>query len=115
MVPKHQSRLANVLMVGGATPWIAVLGWVIAILLLNIHGRPPRIFMLDPIGMIGVMIVVYMCALLFAGIGVWWSFFLTQKHPELWTKKVAALRATVGLTIGIPLLWTMSSYISKFL
>lgn len=102
-------------MVGGVTPWIAMVGWTIAILLLNVHGESPRVFMLDPIGMIGLMIVAYVCSLVFAGIGFWWSLSLTRMYPELWSRKVTALRATVGLAIGLPLLWIATSYIFKIL
>ena len=115
MVPKNKFRFANLLMMCGVVPWIIMLGWVIAILHLNVNGQPSRIFMLDPIGMIGLIILVFIYSLLLSGIGLWWSFSLTQKHPELYSKKLTSLRATAGLTIGIPLLLTTLGYIQKIL
>jgi hypothetical protein len=114
MVPKNQFRLANLLMMCGVLPWIAVLGWVSAILLVIERGRPARIFMLDPIGMIGLIMMVFIYSLLLSGIGVSWSFSLTQQYPELCSKTTTALRAMVGLTLGIPLLCTCFGYIAKF-
>ena len=104
MTPRKKMRFANSLMVGGITPWIAMMGWAIAILQLNVQGKSPRVFMLDPIGMIGLMILVYVGSLVFSGIGFWWSLSLTNVHPEFRSWSVTALRATVAVVMGFPLL-----------
>lgn len=115
MKPLHRSRFANVLMGVGLAPWVAVLSWVISILLLNRRGEPPVIFMLDPIGMIGFMMTVYVFALVIAGIGLWWSLSLTRIHRELLSKIVVTLRIAVGVFVGIPLLLTFLSDVLKVL
>jgi hypothetical protein len=114
MLPKNQFRLANFLMLCGVLPWIVVLGWVSAILLVSDKAHPGRIFMLDPIGMIGLIMMVFIYSVVLSGIGVWWSFSLTQKFPELWSKKATTLKAIIGLTLGIPMLCLCLAYIGKF-
>ena len=99
-------------MVVGGTSWIAMLGWVIAIFLLNKPGESPLVFMLDPIGMVGLMIAVYVCSIVLTGIGFLWSVALTRKYPNLCSSVVTALRAMVGVVMGLPLLWL--AFISVF-
>ncbi len=112
MMPRHQSLVANLLMAVGGTPWIAMMGWVIAIFLLNVPGESPRVFMLDPIGMVGLMITVYVSSIVLTGIGFWWSVAITQKYPNLCSSVVTALRVIVGVVMGLPLLWL--AFISVF-
>jgi hypothetical protein len=115
MTPARQSAFANFIMVTGATPFLAMVGWTIAILSLNVRGQPPRIFMLDPIGMIGLIIVAYACSLLFAGIGMWWSFAVSRSHPQILSTKIKCLRILVGLTLGSPLLMILPGYLSRIM
>lgn len=107
MKPLHQSRFANVLMGVGLAPWLAVLAWVISILLLNKRSELPIVFMLDPIGMIGFMMTVYVFSLVIAEIGLWWSLSLTRIHRELSSKIAVTLRIAVGVLVGVPLLLTI--------
>lgn len=90
-------------MVVGGMSWTAMMGWVVAILLLNVPGKPPRVFMLDPIGMVGFMMTVYVCSLVLTGTGFGWSVALTRKYPELWSRMVVAPRGMVGVAMGLPL------------
>jgi hypothetical protein len=62
MSPQHKLRIATILMGLGIAPWVFTLGWVAAILLSSVPGHPPRIFMLDPIAMIGVMMMTFAIA-----------------------------------------------------
>jgi hypothetical protein len=92
-------------MVVGGTSWIAMMGWVIAIFILNTPGESPRVVMLDPIGMVGLMIAVYVSTIVLSGIGFLWSVALTRKYPNLCSSVVTALRAMIGVVMGLPLLW----------
>lgn len=105
MTPKHQSWIANLLMVVGRASWIAIMGWVIAILTLNTPGESPRVVMLDPISMVGLMIAVYVSTVVLSGVGLLWSGALTRKYPNLCSNAVTALRAMIGLVMGVPALW----------
>lgn len=111
----RQFRIAYFLMMVGTVPWIAMLAWVVTILVFNKHGRPPAVFMLDPIGMVGLMLAVYTFALVFAGTGACWSFLITRRYPELGTKEVASLRATIGVVVGVPLLCIILGFLVKML
>ena len=61
--------------------------------------------MLDPIGMVGLIIVVYVSTIVVSGIGFLWSVALTQKYPNLCSNVAFALRALIGVVMGLPMLW----------
>jgi len=116
MSARYKLCVANILMLSGVTPWIAMIVWVMAILFLNVHGKSPRVFMLDPIAMIGLMIVIFVLALLFSGTGFFWSRSLAQRHADLRAGAVVlTLRIIVGVTIGLPLLLIICSRIFDIL
>jgi hypothetical protein len=104
MQARQQATFSSILMVAAVLPWLAMVGWIIAILTLNVRGEPPRVAMLDPIGMIGLGIAVYLCSLLVAGAACCWSLVLTHRHPELRSKKKNMLRAGIVTAFLLPLL-----------
>lgn len=82
-----------------------MMGWVIAIFTLNTPGESPLVVMLDPFAMVGLIIVVYVSTIVLSGIGCLWSVVLTRKYPNLCSSIVTALRAMIGVVMGLPVLW----------
>jgi fatty acid desaturase len=106
MAPQRKLRIASTLMVVGIVPWILYLGWVAAILT---SGRPgsPAFFMLDPIAMIGLMMMTFAGATMVAGVSACWSVSLTRRHAELRSRTDGILKIVVALALGVPLLWAI--------
>ena len=104
MTPQRKLRISSILMILGIAPWVIILVWVAAIFLLNMHGRPPRVFMLDPIGMIGIMILAFTIAAICGGLSTIWSLSLTRYNPELCSKRFLFFRGAVILAIVGPAL-----------
>lgn len=102
MSPQKKLRLSRCLMIVGITPWAIVFVWIFAILFLNVRGRPPSVFMLDPIAMIGLTIITYAYAAMVAGLGTLWSFLLTRSNPELESTDFTELRRAVMLALMAP-------------
>jgi hypothetical protein len=109
MSPQNKLRIASILMELGILPWVLTLVWVAATLLLNVRGRPPRIFMLDPIAMVGVMMVTFAIAVIVAGLSTLWSLLLTIHHEHLRSRKIVILRIIVAMALGLPLLLAVAS------
>lgn len=87
-------------MVLGISPWVLDLGWVASIVYLS--GPAPRIFMLDPIAMIGVLIATFAIGVIVAGLGMLWSFSLTASYPELLSQKITSWRIAVAAVLIAP-------------
>lgn len=91
----------------GILPWALVMAWVITFLLTTVPGRPPRMFILDPLAMLGLMMATFAGALVVAGIGTLWSLSLTRRHAELRSRTVTVYRTVVVLVLAVPLLWSV--------
>jgi len=107
MSPQKKLRISSTLMVLGIIPWLTMVAWITATLLLNVHGQPPRVPMLDPLAMIGLTIMCLAVAAPVSGFSTLWSFSLTRYHPELHSKKLLILRSIVILALAAPLLYAV--------
>jgi hypothetical protein len=99
MTPRRQSIYANCLMVGGILPLSLYIAWVAAFLLTTVPGQPPRVPIIDPIGMVGLGLFVHVGSLVVAGLGVTWSWLLVRAYPERRTRRGLVLRAIVVLVL----------------
>jgi hypothetical protein len=102
MTPRCQSIFANCLMVVGILPLSLYIAWVAAFLLTTVPGQPPRVPIIDPIGMVGLGLFVYAGSLVAAGLGVVWSWLLARAYPERRTRPGLVLRAIVALVLVTP-------------
>lgn len=93
-------------MVVGILPLVMVLGWI-AVALYNPPRHDSGFFMLDPIAMIGVLMMTYAFAVIVGGLGLFQSFSVTRQHHELRSKTVGMLQAAVILALAAPLLWNL--------
>lgn len=107
MTTRSRLRAANLLMTFGVLPWLLVLAWVMAFFLTTVPGRPPRVFIIDPLGMIGLMMMSFLFALCVAGAGLIWSWLLTRAGADAASRTTLACRWLVVLALlGPPLaLW----------
>ncbi|MCS0630828.1 hypothetical protein NX786_15945 [Telluria mixta] len=102
MTPRCQSVSANFLMGAGILPLALYIAWVAAFLITTVPGQPPRIPIIDPIGMIGLGMFVYLGSSIVAGLGIVWSWLLARAYPERRTRWALALRAIVVLVLVLP-------------
>jgi hypothetical protein len=102
MTPRCQSIFANFLMGAGILPLALYVAWVEAFLLTTVPGQPPRIPIIDPIGMIGLGMVVYPGSLVVAGLGIVWWWLLARAYPERRTRRSLALPIIVALVLVLP-------------
>jgi len=102
MTPRCQSIFANCLMVAGILPLILYIAWVAAFLLTTVPGQPPRVPIIDPIGMVGLGLFVYFGSLIVAGLGAVWSWLLARAYPERRTGRALVLRAIVAVVLAAP-------------
>lgn len=112
MNPRTQLRAANALMTAGVLPWLLVLAWVAAFLATAAPGRPPTVPMLDPLGMIGLMGMVFLFAACVAGLGAFWSWILTRDGELPGTGASQIFRGLVLLALLGPLLlvWGLAAF-----
>lgn len=109
MTPRCQSISANFLMGAGILPLALYIVWVAAFLITTVPGQPPRIPIIDPLGMVGLGMVVYLGALVVAGLGIAWSWLLVRAYPERRTRWALALRAIVVLVLAAPFVFSFLS------
>ena len=102
MTPRCQSISANFLMSAGILPLALYIAWAAAFLLTTVPGQPPAIPIIDPIGMPGLGMVVYLGALVVAGLGMVWSWLLARAYPERRMRGALVLRAFVVLVLATP-------------
>jgi hypothetical protein len=102
MTPRCQSVSANFLMGAGILPLALYIAWVAAFLITTVPGQPPRVPIIDPIGMVGLGLFVYVGSLVVAGLGVTWSWLLARAYPERRTRRGLVLRAIVLLVLVTP-------------
>ncbi|WP_449406335.1 hypothetical protein [Massilia phosphatilytica] len=102
MTPRCQSISANFLMGAGILPLALYIAWVTAFLLTTVPGQPPRVPIIDPIGMVGLGMFAYLGALVVAGLGMVWSWLLVHAHPAQGTRWTLVLRAIVVLVLALP-------------
>jgi hypothetical protein len=109
MTPRCQSVSANFLMGAGILPLALYIAWVAAFLITTVPGQPPRIPIIDPIGMIGLGMFVYLGSFVVAGLGIVWSWLLARAYPERRTRRALALRAIVVLVLVLPFAFSFLS------
>jgi hypothetical protein len=101
MSPRRELRLVSALMVIGTLPLVLDLGWTAAVLF-----DPPRgdsgFFSLDPIAMVGVLMMTYAFAAIVGGFSALQSLALTRHYVELRSITVAILRVIVALALAAP-------------
>ena len=102
MTPRCQSISANFMMGAGILPLALYIAWVAAFLLTTVPGQPPVVPIIDPIGMVGLGMFVYLGSLVVAGLGVAWSWLLANAYPERRTRSTMILRAIVVLVLALP-------------
>lgn len=106
MTPRCQSISANFLMGAGVLPLALYIVWVAAFLITTVPGQPPSIPIIDPLGMVGLGMAVYLGALVVAGLGMAWSWLLVRAYPERDTRWVLTLRALVMLVLAAPFIFS---------
>lgn len=106
MAPRHQLRIANILIGIGVAPLALVLCWTIAFFLTAVPGQPPKIPIIDPIGMIGLLIVSFLITLVMAGTAACWSWSLTSTHAEIRSRTALSFRLVTAAVLIAPFLLT---------
>lgn len=104
MGPQHKLRIANILMGLGIAPLVLYLAWAAPIFRSSDSGQQPTIFMLDPIAMIGLLVMTFTVAVLMAGSSALWSRSLTARHVEMRSRSATLMRIGVVLALCAPLL-----------
>lgn len=109
--PRIQIRCANALMAIGSMPLAFTVCWSILFFLTTERGAPPRVPILDPIGMIGLLTTCFLVALLLGGAGLAWSWLVTWAWPE---QRPATIRFRMftALALASPLLLSAVAYLS---
>ncbi len=102
MTPRCQSISANFLMGAGILPLALYIAWVAAFLLTTVPGRPPRVPIIDPIGMVGLGMFVYLGSLVVAGLGIIWWWLLARAYPERRARRSLVLPIIVVLVLMLP-------------
>ncbi|MFS2215556.1 hypothetical protein ACCD08_13710 [Telluria sp. Tellsp104] len=102
MTPRCQSVAANFLMGAGILPLALYIAWVAAFLITTAPGQPPRVPIIDPIGMVGLGMVVYLGSFIAAGLGIVWSWLLARAYPERRTRRALVLPVIVILVLVLP-------------
>ncbi|KQY05829.1 hypothetical protein ASD28_07090 [Massilia sp. Root133] len=102
MTPRCQSVAANFLMGAGILPLALYIAWVAAFLITTVPGQPPRVPIIDPIGMVGLGMVVYFGSFIAAGLGIVWSWLLARAYPERRTLRALVLPVIVILVLVLP-------------
>jgi hypothetical protein len=102
MTPRRQSVSANFLMGGGILPLALYIAWVATFLITTVPGQPPRVPIIDPIGMVGLGMVVYLGSFIVAGLGIVWSWLLARAYPERRTRRALVLPVIVILVLVLP-------------
>jgi hypothetical protein len=102
--PRQQLRTANVMMGLGLLPLALVVVWTTAFFLTLVPGRPPTVPIIDPIGMIGLLLMSFIATLAIAAPGAFWSWWITHRHAELRSRTVQALRLLTVLVLASPFL-----------
>lgn len=110
MSPRHQLRIANILIAIGVLPLALVLCWTIAFFMTTVAGQAPKIPIIDPIGMIGLLMMSFIITLVMAGISALWSWSLTYRNDEIRSSSALALRIITALVLIAPFL--LSYYLS---
>jgi hypothetical protein len=110
--PRFQLCFANVLMTVGVLPWLLTLAWVAAFFMTAVPGQPPMVAILDPLGMVGFVMMTFLFALCVAGLGAFWSWLLTRDGEEGGARRAPLFRSIVLLALlGPPLaLWLAAAF-----
>jgi hypothetical protein len=106
MSPRHQLRIANILIGIGVLPLALILGWTMAFFLTAVPGQPPKVPIIDPLGMIGLLIMSFLITLVMAGIAACWSWSLTTRHVDIRSSAALAFRLVTALVLSAPFLLT---------
>lgn len=110
MSPRHQLKIANILIALGVLPLALVLCWSVAFLLTTVPGQSPTVPIIDPIGMIGLLITSFLITLVVAGLATCWSWSLTTRHAEIRSWASLTFRLVTALVLIAPFL--LSYYLS---
>ena len=96
-------RSANAVMGLGLLPFVFVVVWSALFMLTTVPGHMPVVPLLDPLAMIGLLMVTFFFACGVAGAGALWSWALVLRRREINTRKARALRLITVLVIVLPL------------
>jgi hypothetical protein len=110
MSPRHQLRIANILIGIGVLPLALVLCWITAFFLTAVRGQAPKVPIIDPIGMIGLLVMSFIITLVMAGISALWSWSLTTRNTEIRSRAALTFRLVTALVLIAPFL--LSYYLS---
>jgi hypothetical protein len=110
MAPRHQLRLANILIGVGVLPLTLVLCWTTVFFITTVPGQSPSVPMIDPIGKVGLLIMCMIITFVVAGAATCWSWLLTTRHAEIRSSTALAFRLVTVLVLIAPFL--LSYYLS---
>jgi hypothetical protein len=101
VTPRRQLCLANSLIILGLFPFAAVCGWIAAFHWTMVPGQPPRVPIIDPIGMVGLWLVSLAVTAFVAGSGAVWSWMITRAYPELRSWMQVLLRLVAAASVAL--------------
>lgn len=104
MNPSRQLKISTILMGFGVLPLGLVVAWISAFFLTSVPGQAPRIAIIDPIGMVGLLLVSFIITCLVAGGSAIWSWVLVIKHKDIRSRRALVLRLVTALVIASPFL-----------
>ena len=86
----------------GMLPLLLVGCWILAFFLTTERGQPPIVPIIDPIGMIGILLVSFLITAVLAGGGALWSWILVIRNKELRSGRARTLRLATALLLASP-------------
>jgi CHASE2 domain-containing sensor protein len=104
MPPRRKLRIANMLMGLGMIPFALVFCWALAFLLTTVPGEPPKVPIIDPIGMVGLLVTSFVITAVVAGTSALWSWSLTSSNIEIRSWSALAFRLATVLLLSGPVL-----------
>ena len=107
MSPRWQLRIAHGLMIAGALPFTLALGWTIAFFVTFVPGELPRVPILDPIAMVGVLLTSYAIAFVLGVPSAIWSWALTYRNAEIRSAFSKCVRIFIALVLIAPIVLNM--------
>jgi asparagine N-glycosylation enzyme membrane subunit Stt3 len=81
-----------------------------AFFLTTVPGQPPKVPIIDPLGMIGLLMMSFIFTLVMAGIGALWSWSLTTRNAEIRSLSALTFRLVTAFVLIAPFL--LSFYLS---
>ncbi len=106
MPSNRQLPIADCMMGVGMLPLLLVGCWILAFFLTNERGQPPAIPIIDPIGMIVILLVSFLLSAVVAGGAALWSWILVVRHSELRSRRARTLRLATALLLASPFVLT---------